>query len=263
MQLGDFGYWEHEQAGADFLDLLGGQAADTGIPFYWLHGNHDKHSLAMKYYSDNVTMDGFLWCRPGVNYIPQGKVWDWAGVRMRAFGGAYSVDKAWRLELEAQRRRKAETVNDYFGRAGKSLVPTDFSGTLWFPEEEMTDADMDRLLADYSGSVDVVFSHDKPRGSDPGWNRKDLPECWPNQDRLQRALVTHKPELWLHGHLHHAYQSMVRCGDDDRFTCVVGLGPDSDAAPSHWKRTDSWGVLDFGDGRELTYTSGSEEGMAA
>lgn len=258
VQVGDFGYWEHFPDGVQFLDDLSQLATDHEIPLYWLHGNHDKHSLALERYGDKLTEDGFLTCRPGVHYIRQGKAWEWEGVSMRAFGGAYSVDKDYRLNLEAERYRRAVQKESYRAQAGETPRPVaSTAGTLWFPEEEMSDEDMTRLLAEDSAPVDIVFSHDKPRGSNPGWNRKDFPECWPNQDRLQHALVKLQPKLWLHGHLHYAYEDNVRCGDDDRYTRVIGLGPDNDAAPPGWQRTDSWGVLELLDG-QFQYTSGEE-----
>lgn len=258
VQLGDFGYWEHTPDGIQYLDTLADCAATYHIPLYWLHGNHDKHSLAVEKYAANLTVDGFAWCRPGINYILNGHVWEWAGVRMRAFGGAYSVDKDFRLKKEAARRKKIEYQNGYRARAGRPLLNPDTTGTLWFPEEEMSDTDMDTLLVADSSPLAVVFSHDKPRSAHPGWNRKDFEECLPNQDRLQHALVTHQPEMWFHGHLHYRYETMVRSGDDDTFTRVVGLGPDRDAAPPRWRPTDAWCLLDLDDSRSLTLTSAEE-----
>lgn len=254
VQVGDFGYWEHTPDGVKFLDDLEQTAMGCDIPIFWLHGNHDKHSMVVQRYRDHTTDEGFLVVRGGVYYIPQGHIWEWEGVRMRAFGGAYSVDKDWRLELENTRRLKILRKNMY-RPAGSVPLDADTSETLWFPEEEMSDEDMTRLLDEDSSPVNIVFSHDKPRSSEPGWNRKDFPECWPNQDRLQHALVKLRPLLWFHGHLHHHYVHDVRCGDDDQFTRVIGLGPDNDAAPPNWKRTDSWGLLELVDGG-FSYTSG-------
>src|SRR4051812_6589522 len=98
-------------------------------------------------------------------------------MRFVALGGAYSVDKQWRVNEERKRRAP---------------------GTLWFPEEEMTDTEFYRHLAGPS-PVDVLLAHDKPRAANPDWNRKDLPECWPNQDRIQAAAVTLKSKLLVHG----------------------------------------------------------------
>ncbi len=164
VQVGDFGYWEHAQEGVDFLDEVNRGAEDTAIPLYWLRGNHDKVSLCLAKYGRNSDDEGFLRCRPQVFHIPDGHRWTWAGVRMRAFGGAYSIDKAWRLDAEAKRYRQAAAREDARRRAGrppKPIPPT--AGTLWFPEEELTDGQFGALLADTgpgSDPVEVVFSHD-------------------------------------------------------------------------------------------------------
>ena len=224
VQLGDFGAWEHTPDGVAFMDQVDIMGLNAGIPLYWLHGNHDKHSHTIKAYKRDER--GFLKCREFVRYIPQGHVWDWGGVSFRSFGGAYSVDKQWRVERER--------------RTGKP-------GTLWFPEEEMTDAEMDQLLAADHSSKDIIVSHDKPFSSRPRWNRKNLPGCTPNQLRLERALRTHEPEYWFHGHLHHFYADLVH--GDAWGTVVVGLDCDDNAAEEHWKKTQAWAVADLEDGK--------------
>jgi hypothetical protein len=106
----------------------------------------------------------------------------------------------------------------------------------------MTDDECDALLADDS-PVDVLLTHDKPRGSDPDWNRKNLPECLPNQDRIQRVVRTLRPDLLLHGHLHYRYTDSVDRGDGAT-TRVEGLGadPEGSALPDY-RSADSWLVL--------------------
>lgn len=145
-------------------------------------------------------------------------------MRFAAFGGAYSVDKAWRVEAEQKR--------------GKP-------GTLWFPEEEMTDAEFYRHLADPT-SVDVLLSHDKPRDSRPDWNRKDLPGCLPNQDRIQTAAMVLTPRLLVHGHLHYRYTDRIRVGED--WCRVEGLAADPDAMGRDYVKGESWMVLNLAEG---------------
>lgn len=249
IQVGDFGYWEHEPGGVKYLDRLSIAAEKYEIPMYWLRGNHDKYNLALEKYGDRRTEDGFIICRPGVYLIPDGHTWTWADATMRAFGGAYSTDKAWRLELEQKRWRvasaKAEARAAHTGGPVGNIAST--AGTLWFPEEEMTDGDMAALLDGRADKLDVIFSHDKPRSSNPRWNRKDLPECWPNQDRLQRALLAHQPTFWVHGHLHHRYIDVVRSGDDSS-TRVIGLHCDDEAGAERFYRSrHAWCLLELDD----------------
>ncbi len=153
--LGDFGAWEHFPSGVGYFDNVNEYAELRGVTVYWIDGNHDKTSLVLEKYSNTEDEEGFLICRPRLRYAPRGHRWTWNGKRFIALGGAYSVDKDERLGVEKI--------------AG--LPP----GTQWFPEEEMTDEDMDRILLTglnaFGVPVDYMLTHDKPRSSVPGWNR--------------------------------------------------------------------------------------------
>lgn len=241
--LGDFGYWEHQREGVLFLDRLNeyceeekqrAKAAgyNTYVTVYFLDGNHDKTSLLLKKYSERDD-EGFIIVREHIRYAGRGHRWTWDDVRFISLGGAYSVDKAWRLDLEAR----------YPGKYGGPE-------SLWFPEEEMTDQDMVDILQN-TEPVDVMLAHDKPRGSVPGWNRKDLSECWPNQNRLQLAVRTLEPKVFLHGHLHYYYQQTMDYGnlnDEQRQVEVLGLNCDPDGAdPKGYSKSSSWAVVDTKD----------------
>lgn len=252
VQVGDYGFWEHLPAGVLFNDEVEKLASKSGIDFYWLRGNHDKSSLALEKYGDRRDEDGFVFIRDHVKFIPDGLLWVWKGRTFRAFGGAYSVDKNWRIDQEKAMYerdvRKEEYRASASNRQPKRIEP--HTGSLWFPEEEMSDEDMSRYLAEDSSQIDFIFSHDKPRGSSPGWNRKDLLFCLPNQDRLQRALVAHNPRYWFHGHLHHFYRQQLDYGRP-RPTTVVGLDPDDDAGEPGWRQEHTWALIDLGaDGAE-------------
>ncbi len=240
VQLGDFGFWEHTDDGVDYLDRVDAAAAAAGIPLFWLRGNHDNIALLRTRYdnADHRAAFGFWQVRDQVFHIPDGTVFAWDNLRFRAFGGAYSVDKDWRLKLEAKRHRAAEYREA--GRRAKGLPAEPIppaAGTVWFPEEELTDAQMAGLLRADVGAVDVVLSHDKPR-SVPAAGFKDLPQCTANQDRLQRALVHHHPRLWLHGHLHTHFDVTLPGG-----TRVLSLNCDDQAAVRGWRAGDAFCLL--------------------
>lgn len=227
VQVGDFGYWEHMPEGVRFLDRLERTLAldPDGIQVHFLDGNHDKTGLLIDKYDavQYLNPNGSIKVRQHINYLSRGLRWTWGGTRFIALGGAYSIDKAYRLELEKQ-------------GSGKP-------GRYWFPEEEMTDADMAQILLD-TEPVDVILAHDKPRASNPMWNRKAFAECLPNQDRLQLAVNTLKPKLFVHGHLHYRYTDTIRSGDDT-WTKVEGLHCDPEAT-MHWPYdpTESWLLFD-------------------
>ncbi|MGW4365912.1 metallophosphoesterase family protein [Nocardia takedensis] len=235
--LGDFGAWEHIADGRHYFDVVDRVARRHRVQVYFLDGNHDKSSLLHRMYGAEPDDDGFLVCRKSIRYAPRGLRWTWEGTRFAAFGGAYSVDKAWRLAQEAIEERKAARRR----RFGSARHPVT-AETLWFPEEEMTDEECDALLVDDT-AVDVLLTHDKPRDAAPEWNRKDLPECLPNQDRVQRIVRTLRPRLVLHGHLHYRYTDTLVLDDGHRVT-VEGLGADPDASHlPEYDSADSWYVL--------------------
>jgi len=225
-QLGDFGYWEHEPAGVEYLDQVQALAEAAGVTVYFLDGNHDNLSLLLDKYQDCVDEEGFLKVRERIRYAPRGHRWTWAGVRFIALGGAYSVDKAQRLAWEKSRGKPE---------------------SLWFPQEQMTDDDMARILLDNT-PVDVILAHDKPLNSRPGWNRKDLSGCLPNQRRLQRACDALAPKLFVHGHLHYRYSDqLIYPGELN--TTVEGLTCDDEATETYpYVREDSHLILRLDDG---------------
>jgi hypothetical protein len=70
-----------------------------------------------------------------------------------------------------------------------------------------------------------LLTHDKPRLSSPGWNRKDIEACWENQDAVQEVVEAKNPKLLLHGHLHYAYDQRLPNG-----TYVKALDCDPEAS---------------------------------
>lgn len=236
VQLGDFGFWEHHPDGAKFLDHCARLAEKTGKPWWWVDGNHEAHTTLRQRYGPGgprheVTPEGFWTIRPGVFYIPRGNRWVWNDVRLMGLGGAYSVDKPWRLAYLQARITEADEKNRYRIGAGKperDVAAEVATFQCWWPEEELTDDDVATALADPE-PIDILLTHDKPLASSPRWNRKRLPECEPNQRRIQTVVNTLHPRLLLHGHLHYRYTDVVRCGDGDLHTRVEGLSCNQDA----------------------------------
>ncbi|MFI6867872.1 metallophosphoesterase [Nocardia sp. NPDC050406] len=247
--LGDFGAWEHMASGRRYFDVVNKAARKEGLLVYFLDGNHDKSSLLHELYDDKPDDEGFLMCRSHLRYAPRGHRWTWEDTRFAAFGGAYSVDKQRRLIWEAHRADKVAERRKY-----GSTRTRDTAGTLWFPEEEMTDAELDALLAADSSPVDILFTHDKPRDSHPDFNRKKHPACLPNQERIQRVVDTLRPAVMFHGHLHYRYTDQL-WREDGEGTRVEGLAADPEVSSRpDYHRDDSWYVL------SLPY-SGAGEGV--
>lgn len=171
VQVGDFGYWPHM---APFHERVDGLASADGVEFYWLDGNHENFDAleqAVDFDSlDPQRMGESLW------YLPRGSTWEWAGCRFMALGGAYSIDKDYRVE-----------------------------GRSWWRQELLTGAQVYRAMG--GGPVDVLLTHDAPDGVVPIVDRHYKGDEISRSNRLAVSAVMEAvhPRLLVHGHYHHRY----------------------------------------------------------
>jgi predicted phosphodiesterase len=241
--LGDFGIWDHHDGGA-FTNHVSRFANKYEVPVCFLPGNHDNYDLLFQWEAEKPkTADGFYEIKPGLFYSPRGHRFTWSGVRFVSLGGAYSVDKTWRViqdqvDLEQVRSMKSRGLS--LNVAEQYLL--DHGQKRWWSQEEISEQEMRDAMK--GGPADVMLAHDKPRDARPGWNRKDLVECWDNQNKLQAVVNATLPYLYVHGHLHYAYQDVLK----ETGTHVQGLDCDPAASRSSGgsgKTVNSWAVLDL------------------
>lgn len=196
-----------KDAGGDYMVVLGdngvnyfggkkdrrlkAELAALPITFFMVRGNHDqrpslKSCREEDYTSDYVSgpvlvEDEF----PNILYAKDGGMYDFGGTSVMVIGGAYSVDKFLRLERQAQ----------------------GFSQYRWFPDEQLTKAEMDSILETARAQrPDVILSHTCPYSMIP-WDRcisnvyggppDYTMEHW--MDEVNRAAG--EPE-WFCGHWH-------------------------------------------------------------
>ncbi len=222
IQVGDMGFgWERQQfkGGNGLIECAFTRQCEkmvneTGIPLYWLPGNHEHYDL-LGYAIEGegtanvapITLqdDGTYECRPGVFYIPRGTVLERGEKRILACGGAASVDKQYR----------------------KPFIS-------WWPGELTTDADVEKCKE--AGKVDILLTHDLPlevtvidRHLDPGWGEEAVRNTYFNRVKISEILKNCGASLHLHGHLHHPYVEEVSC--DHARVKVIGL--DQGTAPMY------------------------------
>lgn len=247
-QLGDFGYWEHTIEGVSFLDEVNEALILAGLEIVFIQGNHDKISLLLEKYQQ---IAGFYKVRSNLWFAPNGTQWEMGGKSFLALGGAYSIDKDVRLKTEEQLAQKNlrysnKVAEGYSVARLLEMYRESARGTYWFPEEEMTDSDMDTILQTVETPVDVILAHDKPIMSNPLAKLLTIAEVMSNQRRLQKAVNVLKPKLFIHGHLHIRYTDTIRCGDDNMYTRVEGLGadvPNFNQLEKDWRPSDAWEIL--------------------
>ena len=165
---GDFGYWPSHGARYSFKNIK-----PQNSKIYWCDGNHEEHP-AIKAKLDK----GITEFAPNVFYMPRGTVKNFPHLGNVLFmGGADSIDKGGRTP-----------------------------GYDWFPEEIITQADLD-LLPDTT--VDTVISHTAPTSiveklRYPYWQHRKCDD--PSSVALQIVLEKYNPCKWFFGHWHlHQY----------------------------------------------------------
>jgi predicted phosphodiesterase len=235
IQVGDFGYWEHKRDGVDFLNAVSKAAVKNGLPFIWLDGNHENHTMLRKVYGPggdkhDPTPEGFWTIRPNLFYSPRANVWEVDGLKFMTLGGAVSIDKEYRLAVE---KGVACPEWGFFPEPGGYNRGTG-TGTQWWPEENITDADVD--LAISRGKVDVLFTHDTVTCAHFGQRLKLDVDSYVNRQKVDRVVKAVKPSMMFHGHYHTLMESSFM-QEDGSYTEIWGV--ECDGMSKNWLMFDT------------------------
>lgn len=148
------------------------KASEYGYYIYCVRGNHEERPENLKYeraWDDNV--QGEVYYDPICNlirYFVDGEAYNINGHRTLVIGGAYSVDKYYRLQRAAA--------------AGQS-----FSG--WFEDELLTPQEMNAIAYRvFEEDFDFVLTHTCPLS----WEPRDLFLGFIDQSTVDKTM-----ELWL------------------------------------------------------------------
>jgi len=140
--LGDAGINFH----GGFLDRLKKQELERyPITFFCIHGNHEKRPSGIPDYHTQDWNGGKVYVEdeyPSLLFAIDGEVYDLGGKRSIVIGGAYSLDKPYRLA----------------------------HGWPWWPDEQPSDEIKQRVearLAEEGWKIDVVLSHTCPLKYEP------------------------------------------------------------------------------------------------
>lgn len=189
VQVGDFGF-EPGPVGGAFRAAV----SRTGVPVYFLDGNHEHHDYLDAVVADARIAEGItdssapVPVGDGLWYLPRGGRVQFGPVQFCALGGAHSIDRAYR-------------------RPGFS----------WFEQETVSDADIAVAVA--GGVADVLLCHDAPSGWPiPGLPapatmsdafQAELPACGEHRIRLREPYEAVRPAIVIHGHYHSRYRTVV------------------------------------------------------
>lgn len=137
---------------------------EIGCTFFCIHGNHENRPLNIDSYIDKEWFGGHVYFEddyPNILFPADGDIFEFAGKKIMAIGGAYSVDKYYRLSR----------------------------GWCWWADEQPSEATkhyVEQQLAKHK--VDIIFSHTCPY--------KYIPrECF--LPGIDQSKVDDSTERWL------------------------------------------------------------------
>lgn len=140
--LGDAGLNFHGNLRDTMRKLL---LSDLPCTFFCIHGNHEQRPGPKLGYERTQYHGGSVWVQPqypNLLFAIDGEVYDFCGHSCLVIGGAYSVDKYYRLAM----------------------------GYGWWPDEQPSPQikeKVERVLEERNWQVDVVFSHTCPLKYEP------------------------------------------------------------------------------------------------
>lgn len=229
VQVGDFGFWpdpvvmrrsRRAVINHRWLDAVDQRAAVHGVRWLVIDGNHDAHPLARDAFPVDETLRREV--RERIVWADRGAVWNWAGVRFGALGGAVSIDRTHRIEGES-----------------------------WWATEHISESDVDRLVEHVGPEgLDVLLAHDAPvlpAGFRPLADRTLAAACAESIGRVDAAVRRTGAHRVFHGHYHLRATSTVAYPHG--LVEVVGLASDFER---HVHQA-SWIVVDLADLRRGTH----------
>lgn len=166
-----------------------------GYCIYCLHGNHEARPTDIRdiEYRFDEEVDNYIWIEPqygNIRYLVDGYVYQFGYYKCLCIGGAYSVDKWYRL-----------------ARGGFSEETNISKKTGWFSNEQLTHDEMSSIQQDiYKIKVDFVFTHTCPLSFQP----TDLFLGFIDQSKVDNSMEywmeqikdTFEWKVWCFGHYH-------------------------------------------------------------
>lgn len=165
---------------------------------YCVRGNHEQRPELIKSMvlvnDENVNNVVYMEeAFPNIRYFVDGKIYNLLGYKCLVVGGAYSIDKWYRLARAGYSKDEAEIADPK--KCG------------WFKDECLTAAEMAAIMEKVKGeSVDFVLSHTCPLS----WEPTDLFLNGIDQSTVDKSMEVWFDELkdnikwkyWLFGHYH-------------------------------------------------------------
>lgn len=159
--LGDVGANYYENIKDDFVKQ---QLNDLGVTVFCIHGNHEQRPERLPTYKEKLWNSGTVYYEeefPKLLFAKDGEIFTLNGLKYLVIGGAYSVDKDYRI----------------------------MRGFKWFSNEQPNDKTKKRVEEQLrENRVDVILSHTCPHKYEP--HEMFLPG-------LDQSKIDKSTELWL------------------------------------------------------------------
>ncbi len=175
------------------------------LTFFCVHGNHEARPQSINSYKEKVWKGGIVYYEeeyPDLLFAKDGEIYDMNGKKSVAIGGAYSIDKEWRL----------------------------LRGAPWFEDEQPSDEIKEYVedkLYEAGWKVDYVMSHTAPLKYEP----REFFLDFIDQSRVDKSTEEWLSEIeemldyekWFFGHYHGnkkfgksemLYEGIKELGDD-------------------------------------------------
>lgn len=117
------------------------------ITLFCVHGNHEERPWLAADYHEVIWNEGIVYVEeqyPNLLFAKDGEIYNFHGKKVMPIGGAYSIDKYYRIR----------------------------NGLQWFESEQPDDAIkayVEKQLGEVNWSLDVVLSHTVPIEAEPVW----------------------------------------------------------------------------------------------
>lgn len=165
-----------------------------GFQIYCVRGNHEERPENLEYkliYDENVKGEVYIDpINPNIKYFKDGGEYDIEGYKTLVIGGAYSVDKKYRLL-----------------RAGLTEETNDPKKSGWFSDEILSNQEKYKIQVDIlNKEYDLILTHTCPYDFEP----TDLFLTFINQEEVNKSMEyfldwvkdNTKWKVWLFGHYH-------------------------------------------------------------
>ena len=228
-------------AGFDFYldksdDRRKSKVESKGFWFYCVRGNHEARASDVEgnklIWDENV--NGEVWCNPAyprIRFFKDYGIYTIDGYKIAVIGGAYSVDKYWRL-INAK----------IYDESDPRWFDPKVSG--WFYNEQLSTEEMKMIEKELMGkTVDFVFTHTCPyswRPTDLFLNNIDQSKVDSSMELwMEKIKDEFKWNIWLFGHYH--ADRMERPHVEMYYNDIEEL----DTIVGRWKQYDVSGKLDW------------------